>query len=110
MRQYFVYMMTNRWHTVLYVGVTNSLERRIWEHKNGFTPGFTKKYNCHDLVYYETYDDVTQAIARETQIKAWSRAKKNALIATMNARWADLAAEWYSEPSKGIPRRLRGSE
>ena len=96
MKQYYVYMMTNRWHNVLYTGVTNSLERRVWEHKNGWLPGFTKKYNCHHLVYFEMYDSIEQAIAREKHIKGWVRAKKNALVATMNPEWKDLAAEWYT--------------
>ncbi len=108
--QYFVYMMTNRWHNVLYTGVTNSLERRVWQHKNGAMPGFTKQYNCDSLVYFEVFEDIKHAIAREKQIKAWNRAKKDALIATTNPDWKDLAANWYSDSAEGIPRRLRGSE
>jgi len=105
--QYFIYMMTNKWKNVLYTGVTNSLERRVWQHKNGTFDGFTKKYNCHDLVYYEIYDYIDQAIAREKQVKKWPRAKKNALINSMNPEWTDLAADWYrSEPAEGIPRRV----
>ena len=96
-QQYWVYMMTNRWKNVLYTGVTNSLEKRVWQHKNGAVPGFTKKYNCHFLVYFEEYGRVEQAIAREKEIKGWVRAKKNALIATMNPEWKDLAADWYSD-------------
>jgi len=104
-------MMTNAWKNVLYTGVTNSLETRVWQHKNKAIPGFTKKYNCDRLVYYEINEDINQSIAREKQIKAWSRAKKDALIATMNPEWNDLAADWYSsDPAEGIPRRLRGSE
>lgn len=95
-RQYFIYMLTNRWNTVLYTGMTNSLERRVWEHKNKAVPGFTKQYNCDRLVYFEIYTEVDQAIAREAQLKAWSRAKKNALVATTNPEWHDLAAEWIS--------------
>lgn len=87
--------MTNRWRNVVYVGVTNSLERRVWQHKHGVFPGFTKTYNCHDLVYFEAYGWIDQAIAREKQIKGWTRAKKDALIATMNPEWNDLAADWY---------------
>jgi putative endonuclease len=99
--QYAVYMMTNRWKNVLYTGVTNSLERRVWEHKNGVTPGFTKKYNCDRLVFFEISDQIDSAIAREKQIKGWTRAKKNALIATMNPEWNDLAEEWYRETPRG---------
>jgi putative endonuclease len=94
-KTYFVYMMTNRWRNVLYTGMTNSLLTRVWQHKNKAVTGFTKKYNCDLLVYSETYDEVEQAIARETQIKAWSRAKKNALVERSNPDWKDLAADWY---------------
>ena len=95
--QYFIYLLTNRWKNVLYTGVTNSLERRIWQHKNGAIPGFTKKYNCHYLVHYEVFDRIEQAIEREKQIKGWTRAKKNALVETSNPEWHDLAAEWYAD-------------
>jgi putative endonuclease len=96
-KQYFVYMMTNRWLNVLYTGVTNSLERRVSEHKHGAVPGFTKKYNCDRLVYFEDYGEILQAIAREKQIKNWPRAQKNALVETMNPEWKDLAEDWYPE-------------
>ena len=91
-------MMTNRWHNVLYTGMTNSLEARVWQHKNKAVPGFTKRYNCDRLVYHETYEEVLQAIAREKQIKNWPRARKNALVATMNPDWRDLAADWDDDP------------
>ena len=96
--QYYEYMMTNTWKNVLYTGVTNSLEGRVWQHKNGAIPGFTKKYNCHYLVYLEIYEQIKQAIAREKQIKGWTRAKKNALVESTNPEWLDLAADWYSAP------------
>jgi putative endonuclease len=95
--QYFTYMLTNEWRNVLYTGVTNSLETRIWQHKMRAVEGFTKKYNCTVLVYYEIYEDVNQTIAREKQIKSWSRAKKNSLVETMNPKWNDLASDWYLE-------------
>jgi len=95
-KSYYVYMMTNRWKNVLYTGVTNSLERRVWEHKNGTCGGFTKQYNCDRLVYFEEFDEIDQAIDREKQIKGWSRSKKDALIARQNPERNDLAAEWYS--------------
>ena len=98
MHQYYVYMVTNRWKNVLYTGVTNSLERRIWQHKHGEIRGFTKKYNCAFLVYFEIFERVEQAIAREKQIKGWLRAKKNALVATLNPE-KDLAADWYDDLS-----------
>ena len=94
--QYFVYMLTNAWRNVIYTGVTNSLETRIWQHKNGAEDGFTKKYNCHSLVYYEIHEQISQAIEREKQIKGWSRAKKDALVASLNPKWEDLAAQWYA--------------
>lgn len=75
----------------LYIGVTNNLEKRVWEHKREIIDGFTKKYGCKKLVYFEEYNDVNQAIAREKQIKGWLRKKKEALIKTINPRWKDLA-------------------
>ncbi len=101
--QYWVYMMSNRWNTVLYKGVSNSLERRVWQHKNGTVAGFTKKYNCTKLVYFEEYDRIEQAIAREKQIKGWVRVKKDALIATMNPEWKDFAEKWYTECHPDAP-------
>ncbi len=93
MKNYFVYIMANRTR-ILYTGVTNNLERRVYEHKNSITPGFTSKYDLHRLVYYETYLDVRDAIAREKQIKGWLRAKKIALIESVNPKWQDLSEEW----------------
>lgn len=75
-KQYFLYMMTNRWRNVLYTGMTNDLERRVWEHKFKDQPGFTKKYNCDRLVYFEEWDEIEQLIERENQIKSWSRRKR----------------------------------
>ncbi len=83
-KYYFVYMMTNKNKNVLYVGVTNSLERRIREHENGLIKGFSKNYNCHYLVYYKHFTNIDFAIKREKQIKSWRREKKDALIATTN--------------------------
>ncbi len=103
-KQYWVYMLTNRWRNVLYTGVTNSLERRTWEHKNKAVPGFTKQYNCDRLVYFEQYDEIDQAIARDKQIKGWLRAKKNALIEAQNPEWNDLAADWFASDGEGILR------
>lgn len=92
-KQYYVYIMTNHSGT-LYTGVTNRLERRLYEHKNAVTPGFTSKYSITRLVYCEPFTEIQQAIAREKQIKGWSRAKKIALIESVNREWKDLAAEW----------------
>src|SRR5215203_2486009 len=74
---YFVYLLTNYTATVLYTGVTNSLERRVWQHRNGVFEGFSKKYKCDRLVYFEDFRDIKAAIAREKQIKGWTRARKN---------------------------------
>lgn len=93
MRQYYVYIMTNRSRT-LYTGVTNNLYRRVYEHKNKLIAGFTEKYKITKLVYYEVTNEVASAIAREKQIKGWLRKKKIALIESMNPKWKDLSREW----------------
>ena len=92
MKQYFVYIMTNASGT-LYTGITNNLARRVYEHKNKLVPGFTSKYNITKLVYYEECSDVLAAIAREKQIKGWLRAKKIALIESINPGWQDLGED-----------------
>ena len=89
-RQYYVYMMTNKYNTVLYTGITNSLKRRIYEHKEKLVAGFTNKYNITKLVYYEFFDDPENAICREKQIKSGSRQQKSQLITSMNTDWRDL--------------------
>ncbi|MBK9006451.1 MAG: GIY-YIG nuclease family protein [Anaerolineae bacterium] len=94
MKSYFVYIMTNRSKT-LYTGVTNNLERRVYEHKNKLVAGFTSKYNITKLVYYEETSNVHAALAREKQIKGWRRAKKIALIEAENPEWKDISLEWY---------------
>lgn len=88
---YFVYILTNRTHRSLYVGVTGNLSRRLYAHKNELIDGFTKKYHIHQLIYFEQTSDINAAIAREKQLKGWTRAKKNALIETVNPTWADLS-------------------
>ena len=88
--QYFVYVLTNTYHSVLYTGVTNDLLGRVWRHRAGVGGKFTAKYACNKLVFYEVYLDPYNAIAREKQIKAGSRKKKLALIEAMNPNWADL--------------------
>ena len=90
MKQYYVYTMPNRSKT-LYTGVTNNLERRIYEHKHKMADGFTKKYNITKLVHYEETDDIEGAIEKEKQIKGWRRSKKIALIESINPNWDDLA-------------------
>ena len=89
-KQYYVYIMTNKSNSVLYTGVTNDLIRRAYEHKNKLVEGFTKKYNVDKLVFYEVYEDINSAIAREKQIKSGSRARKIKLIEDMNTGWNDL--------------------
>jgi len=84
MKQYYVYIMTNKSRT-LYTGVTNNLRRRVFEHKHHLIDGFTKRYNITKLVYYEETNDIAEAIAREKQVKGWLRKKKIALIESINA-------------------------
>lgn len=86
----YVYLVANKYNNVLYVGVTNNLIRRIYEHKNRLVKGFTHKYNVNRLVYYEVCPDILVAITREKQIKGWAREKKNKLINMMNPNWGDL--------------------
>ena len=88
---YYVYLLTNWNNKVLYTGVTNDLARRLYEHKNGLAEGFTKKYHVHKLVYFEATTDVRAAIAREKQIKGWTRKKKDARVQSGNPEWEDLA-------------------
>lgn len=91
---YFVYILANWDDSVLYIGVTGNLPRRLYEHKSGLVDGFTRKYNVHKLVYYESTTDVYSAISREKQLKKWRRSKKNALISAANPSWLDLSADW----------------
>ena len=91
---YFVYILSNWDDSVLYIGVTGNLTRRLHEHRNKLSDGFTKQYNVHKLVYYEHTNDVYSAISREKQLKNWSRSKKISLIERMNPEWRDLSADW----------------
>ena len=93
---YFVYILTNRTRT-LYVGVTNDLVRRAYEHRSGEIPGFTSRYKIHHLVYFEQFQDIGQAIAREKQIKGWLRSRKVELIEGVNPGWKDLSREWLPD-------------
>lgn len=92
--QYYVYLLTNWNHRVLYTGVTKDLQRRLYEHKHELVDGFTKRYHVHKLVYFETTTDVRAAIEREKQIKSWSREAKNRLISKSNPDWNDLSETW----------------
>jgi putative endonuclease len=89
--RYYVYLLTNKNNKVMYVGVTNNLERRVHEHKTKMVPGFTEKYNVDKLVYFEETHDVRAAIAREKEIKKWRREKKNNLVVAVNPEWKDLS-------------------
>ena len=93
---YCVYILSNWDDSVIYIGVTGNLPRRLYEHRNGLAEGFTKKYNVHKLVYYENTSDVYIAISREKQLKGWSRKKKNELITKVNPEWKDLSENWDS--------------
>ena len=94
MRSYYIYLLTNYNNKVLYTGVTNDLKRRVQEHADKLIDGFTKQYNIYKLVYFEETNDVKKAIAREKEIKGWSRAKKNELIESMNPEWNNLGSQW----------------
>ena len=93
---YYVYLLTNKRNTVLYTGVTNNLERRIYEHKNKLIEGFTARYNLNKLVYFESTTSIETAIQREKQIKGWLRKRKNELVESINPEWKDLSEEWDS--------------
>jgi len=93
-RSYYVYILASLSGT-LYIGITNNLERRMVEHKEGLVEGFTKEYGVERLVYFEMYGDVRNAIRREKQLKGWRREKKIALIEKVNPSWKDVARAWY---------------
>ena len=105
-KRYYVYIMASRSLT-LYTGVTGDIYHRALRHKAGEIDGFTKKYHINRLVYYETFKYVNNALAREKQIKAWTRAKRLALIKTMNPAWQDLAEGWGELTKLQIPRFAR---
>lgn len=90
MNKYFVYILASNNNTTIYIGVTNNIERRIYEHKNNLIDGFSKKYNTHKLVYLEETNSIEDAIKREKQLKGWKRNKKDLLINSINSNWQDL--------------------
>ena len=96
MKKYYVYLLANYTNRVLYVGVTNNLERRIHQHKTNSIDGFTKKYQVNKLVYFEETNSIKDAIAREKQIKGWTRKKKNEIISEINPEWKDLSSGWFT--------------
>ena len=91
---YYVYILTNFNNKVMYIGVTNNLERRLYEHKNGIFDGFTKKYNVKKLVYFEETNNIIEAIQREKELKKWRREKKNLLVEMQNKEWKDISDNW----------------
>ena len=91
---YYVYILTNWDDSIMYIGVTGDLERRLYEHKNHLVKGFTEKYNVCKLVYFESTTDVRAALEREKQLKKWRREKKNTLVETINPTWSDLSEDW----------------
>ncbi|UOY05406.1 GIY-YIG nuclease family protein [Muricauda sp. SCSIO 64092] len=93
--QYYVYILTNKKNGTLYIGISNDLERRIWEHRNKLVEGFTKKYSLNRLVYFEQYQYVNDAILREKRLKKWKRQWKINLIEEENPEWNDLAIDWF---------------
>ena len=92
---YYVYILTNATNRVMYIGVTNDLQRRVYEHKNELVDGFTKKYHVHKLVYYEDYQSIKDAIIREKRLKGLLRSKKDALVDAANPGWDDLAPKLF---------------
>lgn len=92
-KTYYVYILASKRNGTLYIGVTNDLARRVWEHREGLAPGFTKKYSVKTLVYYETFDDINAAIHRETRLKKYKREWKINLIQQNNVEWRDLSEE-----------------
>jgi len=99
LRHFHVYILTNWNNRVMYVGVTNNLTRRLFEHKSRQVPGFTRRYNVTNLVYMEETTDVNAALDREKQIKRWRREKKDDLVRTMNPTFMDLSEGWFEDPS-----------
>jgi putative endonuclease len=106
-RCYCVYILASD-SRVLYTGVTNDLHRRVYQHKSGMLPGFTKRYSVTRLVYFETTPDVLTAIAREKAIKAWTRERRIRLIESVNAPWVDLAAGWFPAMPRKDPSLRSG--
>lgn len=94
LNNYYIYILANWTNSVIYIGVTNNLSRRLFEHKNKLLDGFTKKYNLDKLVYFETYNDINEAILREKELKKWRREKKNNLIESLNPDWRDLSLDF----------------
>ena len=97
MKKGYVYFMTNKNNTVIYIGVTSDLSNRVYQHKNKVYKGFTAKYNCDKLIYLEEFTNIVSAIKREKQLKAGNRKKKELLVQSQNPTWDDLAKDWLFE-------------
>lgn len=93
-RSYYVYILTNWNHEVMYIGMTNDLQKRLYQHKQKLVEGFTQSYNVNKLVYYEETNDVHVAISREKEIKKWRREKKDNLVRSRNPEWKDVSEGW----------------
>ena len=100
MKRYFVYIITNKYNTVFYIGITSDIIKRIYEHKNKLVKGFSQKYNLIKLIYFEETNDVNEAIRREKQLKNWNRQWKINLVRETNPNFKDLALEWYDGDSE----------
>ena len=94
-KSYYVYILASKRNGTLYIGVTNNLERRLYEHRNNLIKGFTKRYNVHKLIYYEETNNINEALLFEKRIKKWNRSWKIRLIEQDNPKWKDLAECWY---------------
>ena len=105
--RFYVYVVQSASRRALYIGMTNNLHKRVWQHKNHTFEGFSDDYNAVRLVYWESFDDVRNAIDREKRLKRWRREKKQWLIERFNPQWRDLAADWYETqgPSTALPIR-----
>jgi putative endonuclease len=108
--QYYVYILASKIRGTLYIGITNDLQRRIYEHKKGIKNGFTQKYGVSTLVYFETFQEVNEAIQREKNLKKWKRDWKIKLIERDNKKWLDLAVDWYEDILKDQYRFLPSQE
>lgn len=94
---YYIYILTNKSNNVMYIGITNDLMRRLYEHKEKLLEGFTKRYNVNKLVYFEEFKTPTDAIKREKQLKHWNRSKKNAIVETVNPEYKDLTEDLFPD-------------
>jgi putative endonuclease len=95
--QYVVYLLASKIRGTLYIGITNDLQRRVYEHKKAMIQGFTKKYRVHKLVYFESFQNINEAIKREKNLKKWKRSWKIKLIEKTNKKWEDLAFNWFDD-------------